>query len=457
MVAGRRPGRDAAADLGRDPVHLVGGRGKGLEPDGRRRGRGPLRPEALAHAGADLQAVRVVEADQAVGGVEDRRERAVVTAQDHGPGRRVPVAEPEDVVDGRAAEGVDGLVVIADHGHVAVPLGEQAHELRLRPVGVLELVHDDVAEPPRHRRPRRRRSAQEPERERHLVPEVDAAVGREQALVGLVRAGELGLPSRGLEPACRLDRIRPGRGRQRGRLGGDPVGEPEVVRRGDVLVLAPAEERGQRREEAGRVAERAIQVEVELEQVLAQEDHDLGTRQHPDVGRQAELERVVADERVAEGMERGDRRVRVAIRHELVDAERHLLGRLVGEGQREDLRRSRPPRRDQPGDPARDHLGLARPRAGHDQQRAVLVGHRSTLVGVQAAQQRRQPWLVRGGEGRVHHRDEVAPGGKLVERAGLAATTTRRPARGSQGRGWRWGRGARGGGHARTIAERRDS
>ena len=50
--------------------------------------------------------------------------------------------------------------------------------------------------------------------------------------------------------------------------------------------------RRQRVEEAGRVAERPVRVELELEQVLAQEDHDLRPGQDPDVRRQPELERV---------------------------------------------------------------------------------------------------------------------------------------------------------------------
>ena len=59
--------------------------------------------------------------------------------------------------------------------------------------------------------------------------------------------------------------------------------------------------------------------QLELVEVLAQEDHDLGARQDADVRRQAELERVLADESVAEGVERRDGGVRVAVRDELVD------------------------------------------------------------------------------------------------------------------------------------------
>ena len=96
---------------------------------------------------------------------------------------------------------------------------------------------------------------------------------------------------------------------------------------------------GQRRQEARRVAERPVAIEVELEQVLAKEDHHLRPGEHAQVRRQPQLERVLADQPVAERMERRDRRVGVAVRHELVDADLHLVGGLVGEGQREDLGR----------------------------------------------------------------------------------------------------------------------
>ena len=90
--------------------------------------------------------------------------------------------------------------------------------------------------------------------------------------------------------------------------------------RADVLVLAPAEERDEGSQEAGRVAERPVGIELELEQVLAQEDHRLGARQDPYVRRQAELERVVTDQSIAESVERGYLGIRVAVGNELVDA-----------------------------------------------------------------------------------------------------------------------------------------
>ena len=254
-----------------------------------------------------------------------------------------------------------------------------------------------------------------------LVAEVDGPVLRHQPLVGGVGAGQLALTRGSFERRGGLvgrSRIRVAGSRGFGHqtcLGGDPIGERLVVGRTDVLVLASAEQRGQGGQEAGRVAERPVRVEFELEQVLPQEDHDLGSRQDAHVGRQAELQGVLADQAVAEGMERRDRRVGVPVRHELVHADRHLLGGLVGERERQDLRRPGAPGRDEPGDPTRDDLGLAGAGAGHDQHRPVAVGDRAKLIGVEPAEQGGHPvrrWWRRG---RRHDGHEVAPGGQLVE------------------------------------------
>ena len=363
--------------------------------DGHRIVAAPLGVKSLDDPGPGLEPVRVVVPDEPVGRVEDRRARAVVAAQDHHPGLPVALAELEDVADRRAAELVDRLVVVADHGHVAVPLGDQGDELGLGAVRVLELVHEHVPEPPLDRLAGRRRLAQEPQRERDLVAEVDRPVGREQLLVAAVRPGQLRLPprllgQRGRRIAVRLRRLVPGGldGRHRhGRLRRQPAGMRQIRVRRHVLVLRPREERRERVEEPRRVAERPVLLEPELEQALAQEHDGLRAREHPGVRRQPELERELADEPVAEGVERGDRRVRVAVRHQLVHPDLHLVRGLVREREREDLRRPGAPGRDQPGDAARDDLGLAGARAGHDQQRPVAVRDRPALLRVQAREQ----------------------------------------------------------------------
>ncbi len=240
-------------------------------------------------------------------------------------------------------------------------------------------------------------------------------------------------------------------------LGADPLGVGHVGRRRDVLVLAATEQRDERRQEARRIAERPIGVEVEREEVLAQEDDRLGARQHTDVRREAELQRVLADHPVSEGMERRDRAVRVAVRDELVDPHRHLVGGLVGEGQGEDLGRLRALRRDQPRDPAGDHLGLAGARPRDDEQWPLPVRHRAELVRIEAAEQGIHP--VRRAaldESRIHDGHQVAPGRDLLERDGPTAPGA--DGRTGHGPDARRDRGlVDDGGHVRTIDDRRDT
>ena len=54
--------------------------------------------------------------------------------------------EIQDVVDGRSAEFVNALVVVADHHDVVFGIAEQLCELELCLVGVLILIHQNVAE-----------------------------------------------------------------------------------------------------------------------------------------------------------------------------------------------------------------------------------------------------------------------------------------------------------------------
>src|SRR5205807_1649821 len=54
-----------------------------------------------------------------------------------------------------------------------------------------------------------------------------------------------------------------------------------------------------------------------------------------------------------------------------LDATAHLPGRLVGEGHRQDLRRTGPPGGDQVGDAMGEDAGLAAAGAGEDEQRTV--------------------------------------------------------------------------------------
>ena len=77
-----------------------------------------------------------------------------------------------------------------------------------------------------------------------------------------------------------------------------------------------------------------------------------------------------------------------AVAHERLDALAHLLRGLVGEGDREDLARPRLAGPDQVRDPVGEHAGLARARAGEDQQRPLAVQHGLALGLVQPLEQR---------------------------------------------------------------------
>ena len=141
---------------------------------------------------------------------------------------------------------------------------------------------------------------------------------------------------------------------------------------------------------------------------------------------------------VAEGVERRDLRVRVAVRDELVDPDRHLVRGLVREGQGEDLRRLGALRRDEPRDPPGDDLRLAGPGAGDDEQRPRRRASPPELVRIEPAEQGIHP-VRRAGldERRIHDRHEVAPGRDLLEWRWAAA-----PSRADRGTGH--GPGSRG-------------
>ena len=69
------------------------------------------------------------------------------------------------------------------------------------------------------------------------------------------------------------------------------------------------------------------------------------------------------------------------------DAGRHLAGRLVGEGDGQDLVRRHVARGEQVSDPVGEHAGLPRTRAGHDEQRAALVHHGSALLWIESVKE----------------------------------------------------------------------
>ena len=194
----------------------------------------------------------------------------------------------QDVADGRATELVDRLIVIANHGHAPVRCGEQLHELRLGPVGVLKLVHEDVAVAPLQLQACRRRLAKQPQREADLIAEIDQPCLPKQRLIAIERPSQLALAARFFVESrdrlgCLRAGVRPGilpHPAGCGRRGQCP-GEIQIRLRAHILVFAAAEERAQRTQKAGGIAQGTVFVQLELEEPLAQEDHDLRSRQDP--------------------------------------------------------------------------------------------------------------------------------------------------------------------------------
>ncbi len=78
--------------------------------------------------------------------IQDGLGAAVVLLQPDDHGISVLVFKVEDVFDGGSSEFIDTLVIIADHTDVVVTACQQTDQQKLRIVGVLVLVHHDVAE-----------------------------------------------------------------------------------------------------------------------------------------------------------------------------------------------------------------------------------------------------------------------------------------------------------------------
>src|SRR5207253_5919327 len=137
-----------------------------------------------------------------------------------------------------------------------------------------------------------------------VVAEVDETRPGKQLLIALKCSSELELPAGFLSQGIGRRPVRIGRVPTVGpnsvgcaaRLRGKSLRVGQVVGRAHVLVLAPRKEGRQGSQESSRVAEWAVLIELEVEEVLAQEDDDFGPGQHADVDRQPELERELADD-----------------------------------------------------------------------------------------------------------------------------------------------------------------
>jgi hypothetical protein len=291
-------------------------------------------------------------------------------------GLGIPVQEAQHVGDGGPPPPINCLVIIRDNRHVAVAGGQELHHVELGVVGVLEFVDQDVPIAPLIGPQHVGSRAEEPEYQHNLVAEVHAALAGHQLLVLGVGRGQLSLLGGALARFLVVG--------GRGRFPGQALGVGLIFLGRDVLVLAAADQGDQGLQVAGGIAQRSIVAEGQLEEPVAQEYHLLGPVQHAEVGREANLQGVLAQDAVAEGVEGGDLDVGVAVGHQRVDPLLHLGGGLVGERHRQDLFGARLALSDEPSNAAGDDAGLAGSGAGDDEKGARVVGHGRALGHVEA-------------------------------------------------------------------------
>ena len=281
------------------------------------------------------------EFDHAIGGGKDRLRRAIVPVErdDVGGGGEC-VREIEDVADGRGAEGIDRLRVVADDGEAA-PAGFQRQQDRgLKAVGVLIFVDQDVVEPAADiLRQRRLANGLRPIEQQIVVIEdvlrlLGLDIGREQVAELRPPSGAPGKrdPQHLLERQFRID-------------GAGIDGEAGPLGREPALGLREAK-------------------------LMSSEVHEIGgilPVMDREIGIEADLLRVVAQDPRADPMERAGPRERV--RHDAgvgahrqganaFDAARHLGSRPAGESHQQDAARIGAVD-DQMGDAMGERVGLA--------------------------------------------------------------------------------------------------
>ena len=329
----------------------------------------------------------VVVLDETPCGVDDRSTRSMVPTQRDRARAREARLEAQQVLDRRATKRVDRLVVITDDGHVPVPRADQVEQVQLGWIRVLELVDHEVAIARAKLGADRRMLAQEADCHRQLVAVVDGAGLEQQPLVRLVSGCQLAQPSGLARPElpAQLHRVR--------RRGRSPTRRLEGCREGRevgrqrALVLGPHRQVDDGPDVARGVGQRPVVVKRQPFDGAAEQDGGLCAADDAWLAGQSELEGMVADEAIAEGVEGQDVRAGLPVRNQHVHPRLHLLCRALGEGQGEDLLRARSLGGDQPGDPAGHHVRLPGAGSGQDEQWSVAMGHCLSLLAIQAAEE----------------------------------------------------------------------
>ena len=132
----------------------------------------------------------------------------------------------------------------------------------------------------------------------------------------------------------------------------------------------------------------ALRVAVELLEAVLHEPQLVGLVVDGEVRPVAEPRRLAAEDAAAGGVEGHHPAGAGGRADEILDALAHLGGRLVREGDGEDLRRLRADGREQMGDAAGEDAGLAGAGAGDHEQRPLGRQHRLALRRIQVLEVR---------------------------------------------------------------------
>ena len=330
--------------------------------------------------------------DEAVGGGENVRSRAIILFETDDLRAGEVMLEAEDVGDLGAAPAVDRLIVVADDAKVAARLGEQLQPFVLGLVRVLIFVDEDVAEAVAI-------SVEDvrlgPEDHQHMQQQVAEIAGVQRLQPLLILRVEFGAAA-----------------------GGEGFGLAGIdLLRGPAAILPPVDERGELARRPALLVEIRSGDELlqDPELVVGVEDREIGLE--PDeLGMASEHSR---GDRM-EGAEPRHALDRSAgyLRHALL----HLARGLVGEGDRQDLARPGLAGRDQVGESRRERCGLSGPGACEDENRPFGRQDSFALRRVQA------PQIGRFGQGdrRFRHLAELGGGERNGNRSEPALCESRR-------------------------------
>ena len=313
---------------------------------------------------------------------EDMPGRAIVPLQpDHRRAREV-LLEAQDVVDLGAAPAVDGLVVVPHAADVRRAAGKQPQPQILGDVGILVLVHQDVAEPLLVVGQHVRVLAEQAQHLQQQVAEVRRVQLLEALLVGGIELRALAL-AQSRTP------------RRRGTWSGV---RPRFFQRS---MRAASWRAGQRSLSRSRALDHLLD---EAQLIVGIEDREAGLQAHQLA--------VAAQDLDADGVEGAEpRHAFDRAADQRADALLHLPRGLVGEGDGEDLRGARPSRAQDMGDARGEHARLAGPGACEHQHlpvdrfdgRALFRIELAEIAGLAASQRpRRNRPARRRGSGLRH-------------------------------------------------------